>query len=376
MSNAVQMARRVRPRASVATRGRGLLVALKRLTPIVLLGVVPLVSLAIAFSTYSNSKSVALDFHYELYPEAKLVLQGDNPYPPADSDLSDGTNNIWPIAAVIPIAPLTLLPPAVADWTMTFLVLACLAGTLWVLGVRDWRVYGVTLLWPPVISAYQTANATLPLCLLCALAWKYRERRWLPGVAIGAALAVKFFLWPLTLWLAAIGRLRSSATSVVIAGASLLLILPFVAIGTYIDLLRNLSDTFDDQSYTIYAFLLDVGAPSQVARAVTVAVGGVMLASAWRRRSLGLAIGAALVLSPIVWLHFFALLIVPLAIARPRFSPAWLLVAPLWLVSGTGNGAPWQTVVGLVVLFAILYVCEFRPRIALSTAAPERMRTT
>ena len=376
MSNAVQMARRVRPRASVATRGRGLLVALKRLTPIVLLGVVPLVSLAIAFSTYSNSKSVALDFHYEFYPEAKLVLHGDNPYPPADSDLSDGTNNIWPIAAVIPIAPLTLLPPAVADWTMTFLVLACLAGTLWVLGVRDWRVYGVTLLWPPVISAYQTANATLPLCLLCALAWKYRERRWLPGVAIGAALAVKFFLWPLTLWLAAIGRLRASATSVVIAGASLLLILPFVAIGTYIDLLRNLSDTFDDQSYPLYAFLLDVGAPSQVARAVTVAVGGVMLASAWRRRSLGLAIGAALILSPIVWLHFFALLIVPLAIARPRFSPAWLLVAPLWLVSGTGNGAPWQTVVGLVVLFAILYVCEFRPRIALSTAAPERMRTT
>ena len=337
--------------------GTTLMIALHRITPVLLLGVIPLLSVVIALITYSCSNSVALDFHHELYPEAKLILRGHNPYPPADADLSDGSNNIWPIATVIPIVPLTLLRPSVADWTMTALVLASLVAALWVVGVRDWRVYGISLLWPPVISAYQTANATLPLCLLCALAWRYRDRRWMPGLVIGAALAVKLFLWPLVLWLAAIRQWRSSLFSVAVAGASLLLLLPFTPIGAYVDLLRNLSDTFDDQSYTIFALLLDAGAPSPLARALTFAVGGTLLALCWRRRSFTLAIGAALVLSPIVWLHFFALLVVPLAIARSRFSSAWLLALPLWLVPGTGNGDPWQTALTLVVLLAVLLVC-------------------
>lgn len=359
-----------RSEAGGAPKAVGLRVAFRRLAPVILLGVIPLISLVIGLSTYSRSNTTALDFHHEIYPEAKLVVHGTNPYPPADADLSDGTNNIWPVAAVLPIVPLTLLPPAVADWTMTFLVLASLAGALWILGVRDWRVYGVTLLWPGVISAYQTANATLPLCLLCALAWRYRNRRWLPGLVIGAALAVKFFLWPLVLWLAAIRQWRASLLSVAVAGASLLLIVPFTPISAYFDLLRNLSNTFDDKSYTIYALLADIGAPSPVARAVTLAVGGALIALCWRRRSFTLAIGAALVLSPIVWLHFFALLVVPLAIARPRFGAAWLLALPLWLVPGTENGDPWQNALALVVLIAILLVCEFRPQTTTSMATP------
>ena len=38
----------------------------------------------------------------------------------------------------------------------------------YVLGVRDWRCYGVALMWPPVISAIQTGNLTLWLALACA----------------------------------------------------------------------------------------------------------------------------------------------------------------------------------------------------------------
>ena len=175
------------------------------------------------------------------------MIHGHNPYPPADADLSDGTNNIWPIAAVLPMAPLTLVPPAAADWIATVLALGSLAAALLVLGVRDWRVYGVTLLWAPVVSAYQTANATLPLCLLCALAWRYRDHRWRPGLMLGIALAVKFFLWPLVVWLAALRQWRASLLSIVFATASLLLIVPFTPITSYFRLLQNLSNTFDDR---------------------------------------------------------------------------------------------------------------------------------
>ena len=87
-----------------------------------------------------------------------------------------------------------------------------------------------------------------------------------------------------------------------------------------------------------------------------------MLALAWRRRSLGLALAAALVLSPIVWRHFFTLLLVPLAVSRPRFDVVWLVPVGMWIGDGTFNGAPWQTA-GVLLLAAVTVVaCELPPR--------------
>ena len=331
---------------------------LRKIAPMALLGVLP-ITLTLAVMVLSPSGgSFAFDFHHELYPQAKLMLSGENPYPPSGSDLSDGTNFVWPPFAVLVAAPLTLLPIGIADTIATLLVIASLGGALWVVGIRDWRIYGVTLLWPPVINAYQTANATLPLCLLCALAWRYRRRTVLPGLLVGAALAAKFFLWPLVLWLAAIRRYKAAATAAVVAALSLLLIVPFVSLHDYFSLIANLSRTFDQDTYTIYALLTEAGVPSEAARGATLALGGAILVLAWRRQSLALAIGAALILSPVVWLHFLALLVVPFALAYPKFNAKWLLPLPLWLVVGTLNGAWWQTTLTLAVLLSMIVVCE------------------
>jgi hypothetical protein len=334
--------------------------AVVRVVEISVLGALPLIALAIGLSTFASQNRVALDFHHELYPEAKLVVNGDDPYPPPDADLSDGTNTIWPIAAVLPVVPLTALTAGAADWVATAIVLASLVAALWLLEVRDWRIYGITLLWPPVIDAYQTANATLPLALLIALTWRYRDRRLVAGASLGAALAAKFFLWPVAVWLLATGRRWAAAIAVGAGAASLLLLLPFIGLLDYARLIRNLSDTFDGLSYTPYALLVDLGAPSGASRALTFLLGAAMLALAWRRRSLGLAIGAALVLSPIVWRHFFALLVVPLAIARPRLDPVWAVPLAFWLVPGTYNGEPWQTALALVALGVSLGIAERR----------------
>src|SRR5262249_30899522 len=48
-------------------------------------------------------------------------------------------------------------------------------------------------------------------------------------------------------------------------------------------------------------------------------------------RSFTLALAAALVLSPIVWLHYLVLLYVPLAIARRTFGWLWLAPLAFWL---------------------------------------------
>jgi hypothetical protein len=58
-----------------------------------------------------------------------------------------------------------------------------------------------------------------------------------------------------------------------------------------------------------------------------------MVRAAMRRedeRVFRLSIVAALATSPIVWNHYLVLLVVPLALVRPRFSPAWL--AGSWVI--------------------------------------------
>ena len=335
---------------------------LRRAAELFFLGAVPVVALALALSAYWGDNRLALDFHHEVYRQAEAVLHGDDVYEAPDADLSDRANLLWPMTAVLPVVPLTALPPGAADWVATVLVLATLVGALWILEIRDWRVYGVVLLWPSVIEAVQTANASLPLTLLVALMWRYRDRAVIAGLALGYGIALKFFLWPVAAWLALVGRVRAAAVAALVACASLLLLLPFTSIADYVRLLRHLGQTFEHDAYTPFALLTDLGVPDTAARAVTVVLGLAVLELARRRRSLGLAIAAALVLSPIVWRHFFTLLIVPLALSRPRFDAVWLIPIGLWVGDGTFNGAPWQTACCLALVAATFVLCEIHPR--------------
>jgi hypothetical protein len=94
-----------------------------------------------------------------------------------------------------------------------------------------------------------------------------------------------------------------------------------------------------------------VGVASQLglargaAAVMMVAVGGALLAMGWLygrrcddRRAFTCAIAAALALTPIAWVHYVWLLLVPLGLAQPRFSAIWLLPLVTWLVPRSGNG--------------------------------------
>ena len=70
--------------------------------------------------------------------------------------------------------------------------LAASALALWIVGVRDWRVYGAAALWPQVIGEIRISHLTPVLCLLAALVWRYRSTT-AAGFALGFAGAVKFF---------------------------------------------------------------------------------------------------------------------------------------------------------------------------------------
>lgn len=341
--------------------------AVTRIVPPLALIVVPVIALVIMFRISYASGGLAIDFQTEIYPEAQELLKGQNPFPEPTADLTQASNHIWPPLVGYVAAPLTLFSPNVANVIIVFAGLISFGAALWTVGVRDWRVYGASVMWGPVISEMKVAHLSLVLCLLVALVWRTRTRTAIPGIALGVAVGLKFFLWPLIVWLLAVRRWREAGIAAATAAASLLLVLPFISIFEYARLLRRLGSAFDYFSFTPYGILAQAGAPGTFSRIASLAIGLAVLALAWRRHSFTLFVAAALLLSPIVWFDYFALTAIPLAVVRPKFSWVWLLPILTWGVSlpGVGidvltNGIRVLAVFGVVIWYAERHEAHLR----------------
>ena len=252
-----------------------------RLASLVFLGVLPVLTIITLFVAAIQDDTVAFDFR-QFYGAGEAILRGHNPY---DSSAELTTN--WggpypypplPALAAVPLTALSL--DAAGVLVMAMLVGVALAVPF-VLGVRDWRCYGLMLLWPPVISAIQTANVTLWFGLAAAVMWRYRDRVVPVSIALGLTLAAKFFLWPLVVWLAATRRALSAAGALVFGAVVLVLswaVIGFAGFLDYPHLLRQLERAVGDDSYTVYIVGLDAGLPSPVARALWLFLGLVLVA--------------------------------------------------------------------------------------------------
>ena len=176
---------------------------------------------------------------------------------------------------------------------------------------------------------------SIPLAFALAVLWRYRDQVWPPALALGLSVSAKFVLWPMFVWMLATRRLRASAAAVVIGIAMTVgawAVIGFDGLTGYPDLLRRLSDIQAENSYSLVGMAATAGLPDAVGRGLTLVVGGALLVACVvfaRRaddvRAFTCAVAATLALSPIVWLHYLVVLLVPLAIALPRFSAIWLL---------------------------------------------------
>jgi len=340
-------------------------------------GVLPVLTLAAMFAVGHGDGSFADDFHHEIYPQSEVMLDGRSPYPPSEWDPTVAPNFIWPATVAFTHAPLTLLPVGIADIAMVVLGLIGFALSLWLVGVRDWRVYGAVALWPQVAGEMRVSHLTPLLCVLAAMSWRTRDRRLAPGVAVGIAVAMKFFAWPLGLWLAARRSFAAAALAVAIAGASLLLLLPFTGLDEYIRLLLRLGRAFDQDAYTILGLIVQAGGSETAGRLATFAVGAALLVGTWRFRSFTLALAAALVLSPIVWLDYFAVAAVPLAIVRPRLSLVWFLPLATWGMSGAGYGTgDAAEIARLLAVFTLLFAIVARAEWRVASAVRASVATS
>jgi len=74
-----------------------------------------------------------------------------------------------------------------------------------------------------------------------------------------------------------------------------------------------------------------------------------------------LFVAAALLLSPIVWLDYYAVLAVPLAIVRPRLSILWLLPLLTWGITSAGIGVGHvETSLRTLSIFAVITIVVAR----------------
>jgi Glycosyltransferase family 87 len=287
--------------------------------------------------------ALALDFKGTLWNPGIAILHGESPYPaPRESEVDVGYPAYYPPLLMLLVAPLTYLPWALGAVLWTALLLAALIGSLCVLGVRDLRCYALALISAPVVSGLMWGNATLLLVCLVALTWRWRAHPYRVAALIGLAIAVKLFLWPLAFWLLGTGRYRAAATAGAIATVGVFVpwaIIGFDGLLAYPDLLRVAQEIYALHGYSVATIFGALGVESELATWCGLATGtavGLLAFVAGRRghdeASISLAILSALIASPIVWEHYFALLLIPLAIARPRFSALWMTL-PLFHVA-------------------------------------------
>jgi hypothetical protein len=335
---------------------------------IVFFGVLPVLTVITLVVSAIEVDDIATDFG-QFYAAAEAILRGTSPYAPTFDALTEwGGPYPYPPLPALAAIPLTALSLDVAGVVVMAVLVAVALAIPATVGVRDWRCYGLLLLWPPVISAIQTGNVTLWFALAAAIAWRFRDRVAPVTASLALTLAAKFFLWPLVVWLAATRRVVTALWTCAV-GAGLLVVswsvIGFAGFLDYPNLLRKLEDTVGGDSYTAYIVGLDLGLPSVVARGAWLAIGVAVLAWAVmvarrgdERTAFILAVAASLALTPIVWLHYFALLSVVVALAQPRLGLVWFVPLGMFLTPGSGHPTTFQTswTLGVAVLTVVLAI--------------------
>jgi hypothetical protein len=365
----------------------GIRAAAKRLMPIVFLGLVPA-----AFYVYALLNA-PLFWDFKVFYEAGGdVLAGQSPYPPVDPIvLASEKAFVYPAAAAWGLAPLAALPYWLAATIWLVVCLGAMPFALWILGVRDWRCYGAALCSAPILHGVIVGAISSLLALALAVVWRWRDRLWIVAPLVAAIVVSKVFLWPIGLWLLATRRTQSAFAAAGLAIITAVIgwaAIGFAGLADYPQTLAMLSEILQEKGYSPVALALSVDAPEGAARVLAVTLGALAMAATWvlgHRRgvrndlaSLSMALAAALLLSPIVWTHYLAVVFVPIAIMRRSLSGLWILPLLLWLSPAQSDGETWRIVVGLVValvpLCMTVWVCR-RPHEVLheaGQAAPAR----
>ena len=181
---------------------------------------------------------------------AGSIVHGHSPY----GYRGDETYAYPPLGAFLAV-PFHPLGAGAAALLWTLLSLAAIGSALWLLGVRDWRCFALTAVYPVTRSTVDLGTIGPLLLLAVAAGWRWRDRSGGPAWA-GAAVALKLFLWPLAFWFALTRRLTAALLTVGFALAFVFVpwtVLGFAGLTGFPGLLRHLSHDEASSSYSLVA---------------------------------------------------------------------------------------------------------------------------
>lgn len=329
-------------------------------------------ALVCAFILYEmvHGNIVAVDFRHAYLAAGRRLLDGTSPYLWSHGQIAGGEVFVYPALSALIMVPFALLPSGVAALLFSVLCAVAAMVTLRVLQVRDWRLYGLSLVLPWVVAGWQTGNLTLLLGLGTALVWRYRDRPAVAGVLVAVVVSLKPFTVPVALWLLVTRRFTGLAWAAV-AGAVVNLLawglLGFGELRRYIHLSSSVTGALERTGYGLISLTAHLGLGQSLGIFLELTAAAavlVLMLIAGRRRDDSTALTAAVVLMlvgwPLVWSHYFALLLIPIAIARPRLSWVWLLPLLLWGCAVRG-AAEWQILLTWAVVAVICFETVVRP---------------
>ena len=344
-----------------------LLVRSNLFAALVLLPVPALMYALIALRAFSGDRS-GTDF-LSFWEAGRRVLEGQSPYPlvdalPAVVDRFTFAPFVYPAPAAYWLVPLAILPFALAKTLFLALNLGSVVLALRLLGVRDWRCHAVVFFSVPLVASAALGTFSPLLLLGVAAAWRYRDKTVRLGVIVAMLVVAKLFLWPLWLWLVYTRRLRAAVLSAV-AGIAMTFVawkgIAFAGLDQYPRLLSRMTQLVGANSYSPFALLHTAGLSASAAQGFVLAGGALiaLLAAYLLRRdvtderSFVVALGLALLLTPILWPHYLTLLYIPVALIRRSFSLLWLVPLLMWFDGdGWSDGNP-ARIIPFLLLCAI-----------------------
>ena len=328
----------------------------------VTLGLVPiLVTVWVIYHMYASGIA-AVDFRDSFWVAGWRTLHGLDPYTWTHAQIAGGVSFPYPAVTALLLAPLGLLSSFADSFAITALGMIAAPLSLWHMRIRDWRVYGAVALWAPVVVGWQTANFTLVLVVGVALLWRFRDREWVAGAIIAGLVSIKPIMAPLWLWLVLTRRWRAAAIGAgigTLVSAAAWTVLGWHELSQWLSLLSLQGRLRDSVGYSLVALAthLGLGRAVGVALIVVLALGLSAFAVILPKRKRGQHVFAAavlltIVISPQADVHYFAFLLVPLALARPRLSWAWLVPLVLWACPSISRNwwqiLLWWTVIGVL----------------------------
>jgi len=305
--------------------------------------------LALILSAAGNT----LGYDFEAYAgAARRFINGERLYDAGASAAGGFGIYLYPPPFAVAIAPLLLLPDAVARWVWVLAMGCCLPLGANLMPVRRdvrWKIVCLGALSWPFLYSVKLGQVGPLLFLLFAAAWRWMDRPWAVGVATAVGTLVKVQPALLGVWAVATGRWRAAAVAVGVGVAAAAAATLFTGPGswaTYADLVRGLGGTFStDHNFAPGAVAHLTGASDGVAAAVQLV-------------SVGLA--AAALLAAFRWASPVASLQVTIVVSQLLSSPlrdhyAVLLLLPVaWLVSRGRTWAALIPLLGWIGLFAFV----------------------